>query len=137
MQSEDGKVSGTGEVGNLFCPLENLELRGTWCPVSTCVYNYSGKCKHGEMTTTPPAEYLQKRGLLEEAQKQAERIKSLIYLDSYIQYVTSKTVLNGLSKNDFDKLLDEETYSQWPAAVADKYPAVRRMLLSRSDNHDS
>lgn len=118
----------------LICPLEGIELKSAWCPISTCMFNYNNKCRHAEMSTTPPEEYLEKKGLLDAAKHQAERIKNLIYLDSYIQYVTSKTALNRLTKKDFERLLDEETYYQWPSAVSDKYPVIKQMLVSRSDH---
>lgn len=119
----------------LHCPLEGVELRGNWCPVSTCMFNMDNKCRHSEMSNTHPEEFLEKEGLLEEAQRQVERIKNLIYLDSYIQHVTSKTALNGLSKRDFDRLLDEETYNQWPGSAAGNFPVIEKLLTKRNDYH--
>lgn len=98
------------------CPITRMHVESDegLCPVRVCQFEVDGVCRHGEMSTSDPAEFLDSEGKLEEAEAAKAWIYKAVYVEAYVRYATGKLFNERLNEEDMAKLRDLETYEEWP-----------------------
>lgn len=100
------------------CPL-GLKLLSHPCLLKKCVFNMDEACEYEQMNGLSEEDrrmFLKQHGLLDSAQKAASDLQKLLIADSYITYRVSKTYLNSLAPQEYEKLSDRESYEAWPSS---------------------
>lgn len=98
------------------CPLEEIDLALKKCPVEKCLYNENGGCRYAELKSlggNSDGVTSTFNVTLDELRQSISRIKVLIYVDSFSQFILNKP-LTLATREEIESLKEQESsYDTW------------------------